>query len=48
MRHDPGLHEGPVFGINWKWRGVDNHLPPSSEGLEDTNPGKSPRLASLD
>ena len=20
MRHDPGLHEGPVCGINWKWR----------------------------
>ena len=30
MRHDSGLHEGPVRGINWKWRGARNGLSLSS------------------
>jgi hypothetical protein len=30
MRHDPGLHEGPVCGITWKWRGAGNRLSTSS------------------
>ncbi len=27
MRHEPGLHEALVYGINWKWReGVSANL----------------------
>ena len=34
MRHDPGLHEGPVCGINWKWREAGNgHRRRSLESL---------------
>src|ERR1700733_3290123 len=47
MRHDPGLHEGPVCGINWKWSGAaDRSFASSAEagrGLDSAGAEKLSR-----